>query len=101
MKNKIESIFTCTSICIQDAKQFKFDYRTFGFFFTEEEARMAVKENSLNMIECYYDYLVIEQVFPGIHTRQKEIAWFKAKGSNNWISCKRPRVLKGFVDFGL
>ena len=51
--------------------------RTFGFYNTYTEAYVACKENRGNMVECLYDYLIVEYIEPGIHPEVHLSVWWK------------------------
>ena len=57
--------------------------RTFGFFNDPVECKKAVVENLGNMHEFLYNYIVVEKIPEGIHSRVEESYWWK------W-SCDQP-----------
>ena len=70
-----QTIFTVTAI---DIRARGFDRcRCFGFFFTLEKAREAVRNNSGGMHECKYTHLVIEEQGENIHAHAEAIDWYK------------------------
>ncbi len=84
----------------QRATEFSIDCRCWGYYPTLEEAKKAVKENYGNMIECIYDYLVIEKYKPGVMQIAKDIAWYK-EIDNRWIPCEKPMEVESFVNFAM
>ncbi len=66
--------------------------RCFGYFKSLNKALNAVSKNTGNMVECFYDYLILEEIGEGIHALSKEIMWFKYDlVSNSWEKCKKPK----------
>lgn len=59
------------------------DTRTLGYFETEEEALTAVGDNSISQIVHPGEYVIIEQIRPGIHPRSEVVQWFKYNKANN------------------
>ena len=52
--------------------------RVFGYFPSEGEARQAVEENRGDLNEGgLYEYVVIEEVPPGIHPDTREVQWYR------------------------
>lgn len=52
--------------------------RVFGYFPTEEQARDAVKADTADFNEAgKYEYLVIEEVPPGVHPNTRDVQWYR------------------------
>jgi len=52
--------------------------RVFGYFPAEEQAREAIKNDFADFNEGgKYEYLVIEEVLPGIHPDTRDIQWYR------------------------
>lgn len=87
-------IYTLTSIT-KDGR----DSRCFGFYFSLEEAKLAADENRCSMSECYYHYLVIEEIGEGIHAGAEQVQWYKWSGGHElrggeegkWVKCEMPQ----------
>jgi hypothetical protein len=78
--------------------------RTFGFFNTKEEVCNAIKNNFGNMEECFYDYIVLEYIEPGIHPTVHAIEWYKWSNiANRWFSIdkKCPKEFEKLTNFAL
>jgi len=68
--------------------------RTWGYYSKYEDAYTAALENRFNMIECLYDYLVIEKMSEGIPAMCEKEVWFKEE-NNKWVPCDRPAEVLG------
>lgn len=80
--------------------------RTFGFFDRYHEAFLAVKDNIGNMEECFYDWIVLEYIEPGIHPKVHVTEWYKWLNSTHspqWVPMgnKCPDEFKGITNFAL
>lgn len=51
--------------------------RCFGYYTEKEDAFEAVRRNSCDMHETCYDYIVVEQIEPGIHALAEVVGWFQ------------------------
>lgn len=90
-------IFTLTAI--SDCRPID-DKRTWGYCLTREEAINAVARNDGNMMDCYYDYLVIEEYRPGVMSPAEGELWFKWE-NDRWQSCARPAFADGIVNWAM
>lgn len=73
---------------------------TYGYFFEKEKALKAAKENTGSMDECYFNYLVIEEVEPGIYTNPRTEIWYKwDEKSKSWKDSPKPDFSIGFVNW--
>ena len=77
--------------------------RTFGFYEKYNEALTAVLENRCDMVECLYDYLVMEYIEEGIHPMVIHDFWFKWNDEQRkWVELeKRPEEYIGITNWGL
>lgn len=78
----------------------KIDHRCFGFYDSFNKAWEAVKENRMNMHECLYTNLVIEEINEGIHPQVVNEWWYKWE-NNGWAKCEKPERFTGIVNFAL
>lgn len=76
-------IYTITAFT-KDGK----DKRVFGYYHSFYKACMAVSKNYGSMEECYYTWIVIEKVSPGIHGTAEVVAWYR------WLVKKRAWYLR-------
>jgi len=74
-----------------------FDSRCFGYYDTREKAVDAVINNVSDIQECYYDYVVIEELEQGIHPLPNDLinytheTWFVwNKNEEKWVRCEKP-----------
>ena len=51
--------------------------RTFGYFFSLEEAKKTVEENSSVIFEEVYELVAIEEIKPGVYRKAEVVAWYK------------------------
>lgn len=70
-----QTIFTVTAIDIRDKGLGR--CRCFGFFFTLDAARNAVRNNEGGMQECIYTHIVIEEQGEHIHSTAEAIEWYR------------------------
>lgn len=84
--------------------------RCFGYFTSQKLAMEMVEKNAGNLHECFYDYLVIEQIFEGIHGSAKEICWYKWSEQKNfldnhkgnaWQRCDKPEFAMGLTNWAI
>jgi hypothetical protein len=76
-------IYTITALT-KDGK----DQRVFGYFHSLTRALKAIEDNECNMEECYYTWIVLEKVRPGIHGQSEVMFWFR------WIVKRRQWCLR-------
>lgn len=77
--------------------------RTFGFFNSLNKALNAIENNTGNMNESFYDYLILEYIKSGIHPTVLTTRWFVWNyNKRKWISTKiLPTELQGTTNFAL
>jgi len=80
-------IYTITAIWYEEGTDD--EHRCFGFFYTLARAKIVVEENQCDMHECRYQYIVIEEIMPGIHSTAKALQWYKWE-DNKWNKCESP-----------
>lgn len=74
--------------------------RTFGYASELSIAQYYVNENVGSMHECLYDYIVIENIGPGIHPESKQEWWYEWNGGR-WMTCEKPDWSLGRVNWAL
>lgn len=75
--------------------------RTVGFFHTPEEARRVPEKNEGELDEGgYYQYLVIEQVNPGLHPATLVVQWYiwntQTKSWTLWFTPEKHSFVTNF-----
>lgn len=88
-----QAIFTLTSVAKTRTALSPINARCFGYFLTLDDALAAVEENTGNMQEGLYDYLVIEETRPGIHAETVNESWFEWKtddSQSGWVAITKP-----------
>jgi hypothetical protein len=74
----------------------------FGYYLSKTKVIDAALTNRGNMIEAFYDHLLIEKIGEGIHAQSIEIQWFKYNTrKNGWIICDKPRWSKGILNWAI
>ena len=73
---------------------------TFGYYFERCLALAAVEENRASMDECLYEYLVVEEILPGVHAKVVTEMWYKWNGFK-WAACLKPEWLNGVSNFAM
>ena len=62
------------------------DTRCFGFFNTYNEAYNAIENNSGDMHEYLYNYIVLEYMETGIHPYVRAVDWWKwVDSEKKWV----------------
>ena len=78
------------------------NYRTFGYFSELAMCIQALNENLADMNERYYTYAVIEEISEGIHSRAKQIAWFRwDEEKEGFYETEKPEWSNGWYGFAL
>lgn len=90
-------IFTITTITDNSPERLE---RTWGFYLSEQSARHAVFRNLGNMEDSLYDYLIIEEVEPGVIAMTKKEIWFKWD-VNKWQPCNQPDFAKHLTGWAM
>jgi hypothetical protein len=91
-------MFFITAI-VSDEK-FRRNCRTFGYGPDLLTVLDYVKQNTGDMYECLYDYLVIEKIGPGIHAEAEQFAWYKWEHPK-WVKCERPIEFAHLVNWAI
>lgn len=76
--------------------------RTWGWFSSLEDAVLCAKNNSGDLHETIFNYLIIEECNPGVCVPYKIVKTFKWKPNKRygrWIECKKPDFLNGIINF--
>lgn len=74
------------------------DCGTVGYFFSKEEAIMAILENRDDLCECCYGYCAVMGFKPGLYNSAEGEQWFKwDEFQNKYVTCVRPVELEGFA----
>jgi hypothetical protein len=79
----------------------KWQSRCFGYFSTIEKARGAVANNTCDMEECCYNYLVIEEIGEGIHSFASSESWFTWEEENGWTAIEKPKWSEGIINWSI
>ena len=78
------------------------DKRTFGYFKLYDAAKNAIDNNTGNMQECWYNYLVLEYIPEGIHGKAENEEWFEWYDKDGaWIECEKPAWAQGIVNWAI
>jgi hypothetical protein len=76
--------------------------RTFGYYPTEAQAMAAVDKNTGNMVECLYNFLVIEGFPYGIHAVSESERWYQwNEAEKKWVPCNKPTMLEGIINWAI
>ena len=92
-------IYTITALVLSPNAAFT-ESRCFGYFPKIEETVKPIEHNYMDMHECLYDALVVEEVKHGIHPTAKVVnfyLWIEDK----WVLSNFPESLKGYSNFSL
>lgn len=98
-KDGSETIFT---ICGMTGLLSTNDRRTFGWYAKLNGALDAVVKNKCDLHECYYQYVVIEEVKEGVFGMAIKEWWFKwNKNKRNFFSIQKPKETNRLVSWGI
>lgn len=75
--------------------------RCFGYFPTLEKAITAVACNAGDMEECYYNYLVIEEIPEGVHSVPISENWYVWNAEIGWVPCEKPEWSIGIINWSI
>ena len=76
--------------------------RCFGYYQNKSDAFNIVKENSYNINEFTYDYVVIEKINEGVHSYCIERWFFRFDYSYKKYSLiEEPKIVKHYVNFSI
>jgi len=74
--------------------------RVFGWFKDLKRAKKAVETNECDMEECLYNYIIIEEMKPGIHCHVIKEHWYKWNvRKRKWLPILKPKKLAGIINF--
>jgi hypothetical protein len=78
--------------------------RTFGYALDLSTAQRYVNDNVGNMRECLYDYIVIEEINPGIHSLTEREEWYEWAWDGTkwkWTKCEKPSEFLAVTNWAL
>lgn len=78
----------------------KYNSRCFGYYTTLDEAKEAVEENRCDIHETMYDFVVIEEIGPGIHAEATKELWFKYNPKKDSYEATEVRYI-GFINHAI
>ena len=74
----------------------------FGFFARKPDAMKAIAENCTDMFECYYSYLVLEEIPEGLRRSVKNETWFLwDRKQKKWAQVEKPKKFEGTTNFSI
>jgi hypothetical protein len=76
------------------------EHRCFGYYVDLYDAKDAVLGNMMDIHECLYTYVVIENIEEGIHGECSYQKWFEWK-ENKWSECETPNWAKGIINWAI
>lgn len=77
--------------------------RTFGFAHSLEDANNLIEKYGHEIQECYYDYLVVEEHLPAIHSNVISENWYVWE-EKKWVKIDKPKCFTeegDIVNFGM
>jgi len=78
--------------------------RCFGYFTSFEEAQRVIEKSGFELVECCYNYLIIEAIIPGIYAmaEEKDCSWYRWDSlTSAWYGCPPPIESKQIVNFAI
>jgi hypothetical protein len=76
--------------------------RCFGYYSSFNTADIAVKQNTLDIHEYLYDYMVIEKVEEGLYPICLDRWFYKwHSGINQFVPMEEPECLKHIINLGI
>lgn len=94
--NENTQIFFVTAL----SSNSKIASRCFGFFWNEERALNAIRNNEGGMQESLFDYLVLEKGGAGIHPDLEKVSWYEWLDAG-WVKIDEPEEFESTVNFAL
>ena len=100
--NKIKREYIYTVTGAEDPLDARSSTRCFGWFPILREAQDAVECNRCDLREYTYDYMVIEQFYPGIFCECTQEFWYKWNyKKEKFISIDKPEAVRDVVNWGI
>ena len=94
-------MYFITAIVSNSRPGFKRVTRTFGYAYDLSTAHYYVNDNVGSMHECLYDYIVIEKIYPGIHSLTDMEEWYRWTGKRWKPLKKKHSQFRGIINFAL
>jgi len=101
----MKTIFTITTIQLNYRYQQEHQspivrQRTIGFFENREQAEAIIDDNIGDIYEAgYYDYVVLEELKPGIYSPVIWEQWYKWE--NGYEKIPKPGMLHHYINFAM
>lgn len=92
-----------TSIYVDDRSSVE-HRRVFGFLTDLSEAIKAIETNRGDMHECFYQFLILENIRQGVHPESiSEVwyEWYQFPNGSQWQRIEKPSVFDGVVNWAL
>ena len=78
------------------------DSRCVGYFSSFEKAEQIVKNNTYDLEETIYNYIVIENIPEGIYQYDQNAKWYKFnRNTEKYDPCDKPKEMNHLVGFGI
>lgn len=76
--------------------------RCVGYFETFQEAENIILNNVCDIFEYYYDYVIIENIKPGLYQYDQKPSWYKWNDTNDCYELiNKPEFANGFYGWGI
>jgi len=92
------SIYTITTIH-SASENHPFSSGCIAWYSQRDDALNDIESNAGDMHECYFDYLVLEEVSEFQLPDAKIVAWFHWE--DGWVECERPKELEGVCNWSI
>ena len=73
---------------------------TIAWYSNRDAALQDIETNAGDMHECYFSYIILEEVEEGVGCIAKQLAWFEWE-DGFWIECDKPKVFDGVVNWSI
>jgi hypothetical protein len=73
---------------------------TIAWYSNRDDALDDIEKNAGDMHECYYDYLILEEVEEFQMPSSKVVAWFHWE-QDSWTECDLPKAFEGVVNWSM
>ena len=95
-ENSVFTIMTCSKLEIGSYGWPDFGYtRTVGYYHELKNAIDAVKKNMCDIWETVYNYVIIEEVSPGLYPHNMKRWFFKYDiDKDNYVEIEEPEFMK-------
>jgi len=91
-----QKIYCIIAYCSHDHSS-----RCFGYFFSEHTAKSNLFKKWSSLVECLYDYFLIEEVDEGLHPISKITSCYNVTEQNTLVESDIPASRKRIINWSI